>query len=107
MGAPQKGESGGLSGSLPSFAAAHGLASLRLQGNSFAGPLPKLPAGIQEVRLIRQTSSETPSEATYPVRHRLRTQHPAGGIMQRAACSALRCGCLGALHARRVWSCVD
>ena len=54
--AAQKGQNGGLSGSLPSFAAAGSLASLRLQGNSFTGPLPELPAGIQEVGLFWQDS---------------------------------------------------
>lgn len=48
--AAQKGH-GGLSGRLPSFAPAAKLASLRLHGNSFSGPLPEVPGGIQEVRL--------------------------------------------------------
>ena len=47
----QKGE--GLSEELPSFAHAQGLAVLRLNGNSFSGQLPELPASTQEVRLQR------------------------------------------------------
>ena len=47
----QKGK--GLSGELPSFAHAQGLAVLRLNGNSFSGQLPELPASSQEVRLQR------------------------------------------------------
>lgn len=47
----QKGK--GLSGEPPSFAHAQGLAVLRLNGNSFSGQLPELPASTQEVRLQR------------------------------------------------------
>jgi hypothetical protein len=59
--AAQKGQ-GGLSGRLPSFAPAAKLASLRLHGNSFSGPLPEVPAGIQEVRLAcNQLTGGVPS----------------------------------------------
>jgi hypothetical protein len=44
---------GGLSGDLPSFAAAGKLRALRLHGNGFSGPLPRLPGSIEEVRLSR------------------------------------------------------
>lgn len=40
-----------LSGELPSFSAARDLKVLRLEGNRLTGPLPDLPADVQDVRL--------------------------------------------------------